>query len=231
MDLQIASNVPDTRVAAEHTLRQLAAIVESSHDAIVGENLEGVIQSWNPGAEQMYGYTPAEILAKPANILLPPAADDELRMCGAHGKESTPTTTPSACMRKDGKEIKVALTVSPIRDSHGAGVGASTIPATSHGGVWSNCCIGRKRWKLSGVLPGAWPTTSTTWRHYRLRILGPYEWLRRRRDSQRRPADHERRGKLIIETSNVHFDESEARRHDVTAATMSYWPSLIPARA
>jgi PAS domain S-box-containing protein len=97
MDLQIASNVPDTRVAAEHTLRQLAAIVESSHDAIVGENLEGVIQSWNPGAEQMYGYTPAEILAKPANILLPPAADDELRMCGAGRSQHQLRHRPHAC--------------------------------------------------------------------------------------------------------------------------------------
>ena len=115
------------RVAAEHTLRQLAAIVESSHDAIAGEDLDGVIQSWNPGAEQMYGYAPAEILGKPANILLPPTAEDEVTANVRRASEGVSTNYDTIRMRKDGKEIKVALTVSPIRDSHGAVVGASTI--------------------------------------------------------------------------------------------------------
>jgi two-component system, cell cycle sensor histidine kinase and response regulator CckA len=115
------------RVAAEHTQHQLAAIVASSDDAIVGEGLDGVIQSWNPGAEQMYGYTPVEILAKPANILLPPNAEDEVAANVRRASEGVSTNYETIRMRKDGKEIKVALSVSPIRDSQGAVVGASTI--------------------------------------------------------------------------------------------------------
>ena len=115
------------RVAAEHTLRQLAAIVESSHDAIIGEDLDGVIRSCNPGAEEMYGYTPDEVLAKRAKILLPPDAEDEVAANVQRASEGVSTNYDTVRMRKDGKEIKVAMTVSPIRDSHGAVVGASTI--------------------------------------------------------------------------------------------------------
>jgi two-component system, cell cycle sensor histidine kinase and response regulator CckA len=115
------------RVAAEHTLRQLAAIVESSKDAIIGENLDGIIQSWNPGAEEMYGYAWAEVLAKPATILLPTGAEDEVAANVQRAREGVSTNYDTVRMRKDGKQIKVALTVSPIRDSHGAVVGASTI--------------------------------------------------------------------------------------------------------
>ena len=115
------------RVAAEHTLRQLAAIVESSEDAIIGEDLDGVIRSWNPGAEQMYGYTSAEVLAKSARILLPPGSVDEVAANVHRASEGESTNYDTVRMRKDGKHIKVALTVSPIRDSNGAVVGASTI--------------------------------------------------------------------------------------------------------
>ena len=115
------------RVASEHTLRQLAAIVESSQDAIIGEDLDGVILSWNSGAEAMYGYTSAEILAKTAKMLLPPESEDEVAANVQRAREGVSTNHDTVRMRKDGKQIKVALTVSPIRDSHGVVVGASTI--------------------------------------------------------------------------------------------------------
>jgi PAS domain S-box-containing protein len=115
------------RVAAEHELRQLAAIVESSHDAIIGEDLDGVIRSWNPGAEEMYGYTSNEILAKPARTLLPPGSEDEVAANVQRAGKGISTNYDTIRMRKDGKHIEVALTVSPICDKHGAVVGASSI--------------------------------------------------------------------------------------------------------
>jgi two-component system, cell cycle sensor histidine kinase and response regulator CckA len=115
------------RVAAEHTLRRLAAIVQSSQDAIIGEDLDGVIQSWNSGAEAMYGYTSPEVLGKSAKILLLPGSEDEVTANVQRAREGVSTNHDTIRMRKDGKQIKVALTVSPIRDGHGTVVGASTI--------------------------------------------------------------------------------------------------------
>jgi PAS domain S-box-containing protein len=115
------------RVAAEHTLHQMAAIVESSQDAIIGEDLDGIIQTWNPGAEAMYGYTANEVLGKSAKMLLPPDSEDEVAANVQRAREGIGTNYDTRRMRKDGKQLKVALTVSPIRDTHGMVVGASTI--------------------------------------------------------------------------------------------------------
>src|SRR5262249_21352636 len=70
-------DVTEERRAVEARLH-LAAIVESSDDAIIGKNLDGVIVSWNQGAERLYGYTAAEIVGKPLSILAPPEHPDEL---------------------------------------------------------------------------------------------------------------------------------------------------------
>jgi hypothetical protein len=115
------------RVAAEDSLRQLAAIVESSQDAIIGEGLDGYIQSWNPGAGQMYGYTADEVLGKPAKILLPHGAEDEVAANLQRARQGISTNCDTVRMRKDGTQIKVAVTVSPIRDNHGVVIGASSI--------------------------------------------------------------------------------------------------------
>jgi two-component system cell cycle sensor histidine kinase/response regulator CckA len=110
------------------SLRRLAAIVESSNDAIIGKALDGTIESWNGAAERLYGYTAHEVIGRPISILLPPGFDDELpgllrRVQAGEVIEGFETVR----MRKDGRRINVALTISPILDEDGNISGAATI--------------------------------------------------------------------------------------------------------
>jgi PAS domain S-box-containing protein len=107
---------------------RLAAIVENSDDAIIGETLDGVITSWNPAAERMYGYSAQEVTGKSIDLLMPHGQigvmhDILARIRAGQPVERLETTR----VRKDGSAITVSLTVSPIHDQHGALIGASTI--------------------------------------------------------------------------------------------------------
>jgi len=104
------------------------AIVESSADAIISKNLDGIVQSWNLGATQIFGYAPEEAIGRSINILIPPerlAEAEELMERVRHGGRVTHFETVR--VRRDGAEIPVSLAVSPIRDASGAIVGASQI--------------------------------------------------------------------------------------------------------
>jgi len=112
----------------EETRARLSAIFESSDDAIIGKTLDGIITSWNEGAKKIYGYEAAEAIGRPISMLIPYDLTNELpdilnRVRG--GKSINHYET--ARLRKDGQRINVALTVSPIRDSAGNIIGASTI--------------------------------------------------------------------------------------------------------
>jgi PAS domain S-box-containing protein len=121
----------ETADAAEHRaaeLGRLSAIVESSEDAIIGKTLDGTITSWNRSAEQMYGYTAAEVLGKPMNMLMAPEHTDELpgilqRLARGEHTEHYETVR----RRKDGTLIDVAVSISPILDQAGTIIGASSI--------------------------------------------------------------------------------------------------------
>ncbi|MBI4524421.1 MAG: PAS domain S-box protein, partial [Deltaproteobacteria bacterium] len=106
----------------------LASIIDSSDDAIIGKTLEGTITSWNPAAQLMYGYTAEEIIGKPIVALLcpdRPTEMDEILEKIRNGERVEHYETLR--MRKDGTFVQVSLTVSPIRDSSGRLIGASSI--------------------------------------------------------------------------------------------------------
>ena len=107
---------------------RLAAIVESSDDAIVSRTLEGILTSWNTGAEKMYGYTAAEMLGRPIAVLVPPGRGDELDEINARLRRGETTRFFETTRRhKDGHELQVSVTVSPLRDAAGKVIGAATI--------------------------------------------------------------------------------------------------------
>jgi PAS domain S-box-containing protein len=116
------------RKRAERELSRLAAIVQSSEDAIIGESLSGLITSWNAGAERLYGYSSDEVLGKPIQILFPESERAESAKLLERLKRGEPNDTlQMARVRKDGRRIFVSIKASPIRDAEGRMVGISKI--------------------------------------------------------------------------------------------------------
>ena len=113
-----------TEVARAH----LAAIVESSDDAIVSKTLQSVILSWNHGAERLFGYTAEEALGQPITMLIPPdrlGEEEHIleRIVRGERIEHFETVRVS----KDGRPIDISLTISPIRNAEGVIIGASKV--------------------------------------------------------------------------------------------------------
>ncbi len=113
---------------AEEERTRLAAIVDNSDDAIIGKSLDGIITSWNAGAERLYGYTAAEAIGRHISILVPPDQIDDIDKIldrFRHGEAVHHHETVR--VGKNGNQVQVSLTVSPIRDRDGELTGASTI--------------------------------------------------------------------------------------------------------
>lgn len=116
------------RAREERTSAQLRAVVESTADAIVSKTLDGAILSWNHGAEEVFGYTAAEALGRPMSILLPAdRQDEEIDIMERIRRGGTIKQLETVRLHKDGRQIHVSLTISPVRDSAGSVVGLSQI--------------------------------------------------------------------------------------------------------
>ncbi|HYY58135.1 MAG TPA: PAS domain S-box protein [Pyrinomonadaceae bacterium] len=116
------------RQRTEEKLSLLAAIIESSNDAIIGKNLDGTILSWNPAAERLYGYTPAEVVGRSVTMLIPPdLPDEEPRIIEQIKRGESVDHYETVRLRKDGTRVDVSLTVSPLKDAQGRIIGASKI--------------------------------------------------------------------------------------------------------
>jgi PAS domain S-box-containing protein len=120
-------DISDRKRADIHA-QQLASIVETSDDAIVSKDLNGIITSWNGGAERLFGYTAAEVLGKPVTLLIPPdrhSEEPEILERIRRGKRVDHYETVRR--RKDGGLLDISLSVSPLKDADGKIVGASKI--------------------------------------------------------------------------------------------------------
>src|SRR5215203_261443 len=116
------------RKQAEEVRARLAAIVESSEDAIIAKTLDGIITDWNRGAKKIYGYSAQEVLGKPINILVPPDRPNEIPMILERLRRGEAIEHyETVRVTKDGRRLDISLTISPIRNSAGKIVGASTI--------------------------------------------------------------------------------------------------------
>jgi two-component system, chemotaxis family, CheB/CheR fusion protein len=115
------------RKRAEEAIRQLAAIVEGSEESIVGTTLDGLITSWNRGAERMFGYSGEEVLGRPITVMTPGERHDEEIDVPTRIARGEGIHYETVRVRKDGVNLDVSLTVSPIRDAAGRVVGASRI--------------------------------------------------------------------------------------------------------
>ncbi|HMF12407.1 MAG TPA: PAS domain S-box protein, partial [Gemmataceae bacterium] len=116
------------RRKAERSVRFLASIVQSSEDAIIGKDMNGVITSWNRAAERLFGYSAAEAIGRPVTILAPPDRGHETPSILASLKQGEGIEHFDTVRRaKNGRLVPISLTVSPIKDEDGAIVGASKI--------------------------------------------------------------------------------------------------------
>ena len=116
------------RKAFEDSSRRIAAIVESSDDAIVSKDLNGIITSWNAGAERLFGYTAEEAIKKPITIIIPPERyPEEQNIMDRIRSGERVEHLDTVRRRKDGSLINVSVTISPVRQSDGRVIGASKI--------------------------------------------------------------------------------------------------------
>ncbi len=116
------------RQQTEITTQRLAAIIESSDDAILAKDLNGIIMSWNEGAQRLFGYTAEEVIGKPVTILIPADRHDEEPLILSRIRRGDRIDHYDTIRRrKDGSLVEISLSVSPIRNTKGEIVGASKI--------------------------------------------------------------------------------------------------------
>jgi PAS domain S-box-containing protein len=136
---------------SEQRLSWFAAIVESSNDAIVSKDLEGIISSWNPGAERIFGYMAAEAIGQSIMIVIPPDRQDEERTILTRIRRGERIEHfETVRRRKNGNLITVSITVSPVKNASGVIVGASKI---ARGGDRAGIAL-RKRLQNGDFLEG-----------------------------------------------------------------------------
>lgn len=122
-----ASDMARWRNALENAAR-MTSIVEDSCEAIIGQSLEGVVTSWNPAAEKLYGYSRNEMVYGRAEVFIPQDRAHEMKdILAGVGAGQGAAQLATTRIRKDGSAVSVTLSVSPIRDADGVIVGASTI--------------------------------------------------------------------------------------------------------
>jgi sigma-B regulation protein RsbU (phosphoserine phosphatase) len=116
------------RKRAEGAMQYLAAIVESSDDAIYGKDLDSIIASWNPAAERLFGYSAEEIIGRSTVALFPLNRRDELLDILASIRRGETVSIPDTeRLHKDGRPVPVSVTISPIKNTRGEVIGASSI--------------------------------------------------------------------------------------------------------
>ncbi len=124
----ILDELPELRLKADKAIGLLAAIVDSSEDAIISKTLEGVITSWNSGAERLFGYTAEETIGQSISMIIPhERRDEEISILARLGQGKRIDHFDTIRVRKDGSKLEISLTISPIRDASGKIIGASKI--------------------------------------------------------------------------------------------------------
>jgi diguanylate cyclase (GGDEF)-like protein/PAS domain S-box-containing protein len=162
---RFAERTQAERRSATETQARLAAIVTSSEDGIMSCDLQGLITSWNTGAQHLYGYTRAEILGQPIACLLPPEADGFLFDVAERLKRGgTATQGESSSRRKDGSALAVSVSVSPIQDDNGVLIGYACIARDISERVRVEAALGESERALSTLMSNL-PGMAYRWRN------------------------------------------------------------------
>jgi two-component system sensor histidine kinase UhpB len=128
ISLSLLDELPSLRLKADKAIGLLAAIVDSCEDAIVSKTLEGVITTWNAGAERLFGYTASEAIGQHISLVIPAdRRDEEVHIIEQIKRGERIEHFDTVRVRKDKNSVDISLTISPVRDSSGKIVGASKI--------------------------------------------------------------------------------------------------------
>jgi PAS domain S-box-containing protein len=124
----LLDELPSLRQKADKAIGLLAAIIDSSDDAIISKTLDGIITSWNAGAERLFGYTPGEAVGQHISLIIPPSRrTEETIIIERLRRGERIDHFDTVRVHKDGSELDISLTISPVRDTAGKIVGASKI--------------------------------------------------------------------------------------------------------
>lgn len=119
---------PKLGASDSHDSMRLAALVESSHDAIIGKDLRGIVTAWNRGAEEMFGYRSDEMIGSSIRVIIPADRQaEEDRILQAVGRGERVDQLETVRLAKDGRRIEVSIVVSPVKDAHGKIIGICKI--------------------------------------------------------------------------------------------------------
>ena len=141
------------RLRSERATSHLAAIVKSSDDAIISKDLHGIVTSWNQAAEQLFGYRADEMIGEPVMKLLPPDRQGEERhILDKISRGETVETYETVRRRKDGTDVNVSLTISPLFDGQGRVIGASKIARDITDRVQQEYVLSQSRERLRQAL-------------------------------------------------------------------------------
>ena len=148
----VSRNISE-RKAAERATAHLAAIVRSSDDAIISKDLTGNVTSWNQGAERLFGYRADEMIGQPVVKLIPPdRLEEERHILGKISRGETVETYETVRRRKDGTDLHVSLTISPLFDAQGTVIGASKIARDITERVQQESVLAQSRERLRQAL-------------------------------------------------------------------------------
>src|SRR5579872_4144217 len=111
---------------AEEEALRLSAMIQSANDAIIGKTTQGIVQTWNPGAERLYGYSAAEMIGRDMTVLLPlDRLDEEAQILERIRRGERVEHFDAVRMHKDGRLLRVSIAISPIWGKSGEIIGAS----------------------------------------------------------------------------------------------------------
>jgi PAS domain S-box-containing protein len=124
----LLEELPGLRLKADKAIGLLAAIVDSSDDAIVSKSLDGIIMSWNKGAEHLFGYSPEEAIGQHISFIIPvDRRDEEVMILERLRRGERVEHFDTVRVRKDGTQIDISVTISPVKDAAGCVIGASKV--------------------------------------------------------------------------------------------------------
>jgi PAS domain S-box-containing protein len=159
---------------AEQSARFLASIVESSDDAIIGKDVNGIITSWNGAAERLFGYTAVEAIGQPIAMLAPPDRADEMPAILARMKRGEQVEQFDTVRRaRDGRLVPISLTVSPIRDEDGNIIGASKIARDVSERKRAEEALREEKARLHATLTGIGDAVIVTDAESRVTLMNP----------------------------------------------------------